>query len=196
MDSKILAHFRKVDPILHQLALQVGDIPVLKPRPSTLYFPSLCSNIIGQQLSGKVADVFWARFLKLFPNRKPTPQKLLDIPDQSLRAIGISNSKVAFLKSLADHFVHKKIDFKNLNNLSEAEIIGELTKIKGIGPWTAEMFCMFTLARPDLFSAGDLGLKNAIKKYFPKQPDINKWSPYRTSACLILWKSLELKNNL
>jgi DNA-3-methyladenine glycosylase II len=191
MDSKIISHFQKVDPILHQLALQVGDVPDLKPRPSTHYFPSLCSNIIGQQLSGKVADVFWSRFVNLFPKKRVVPEFTLTLPDATLRSIGISNSKVSFLKSLADHFVNQKIDFKNLTNLSEAEIIRELTKIKGIGPWTAEMFCMFTLARPDLFSAGDLGLKNAIKKYFPKKPDIKKWSPYRTSACLILWKSLD-----
>lgn len=213
MNPKIVSHFKKKDPVLYQLLKRVGDMPDLKPRLPPLYFQSLCSNIIGQQLSGKVADVFWARFIKLFPNKKPTHKKLLSLSDQTLRAIGISNSKVLFLKSLSDHFVNRKIDFKNLQKLTDSEVIGELTKIKGIGPWTAEMFLMFTLGRPDIFSAGDQGLKNAIKKCYPDHTLITEgypeslarkrrgrgrrvlnpqiWSPYRTYACLILWKSLD-----
>lgn len=191
MDAKIQAHFKKKDPIIYSLLKKVGEFSPPKARSSRLYFRSLCSDIISQQLSGRVADVFWKRFLSLFPKKQATPSRVLALSDQALRGIGISNSKVTFLKSLADHFVNKKIDFHNLTSLSEEEVIGELTKIKGIGRWTAEMFLMFSLARPDVFSAGDQGLKNAIKKHYPKAPDPAVWSPYRTYACLILWKSLD-----
>jgi DNA-3-methyladenine glycosylase II len=129
--------------------------------------------------------------LKLFPRQKVTPVKLLTLPDSTLREIGISNSKVVYLKSLADHFANKKTDFKKLSLLTDEEVIAELTKIKGIGRWTAEMFCMFTLARPDIFSFGDQGLKNALKKYYKIAPNPLIWSPYRTYACLILWRSLD-----
>jgi DNA-3-methyladenine glycosylase II len=214
MDSKIKSHFKKTDPILHKLLTQVGESNIkLSSRPPKLYFQALCSDIISQQLSGKVADVFWERFLNLFPQKRVTPSGVIALPDSALRGIGISNSKVAFLKSLSDHFVNQKIDFKNLGYLPEEEVIKELTKVKGIGRWTAEMFLMFTLARPDVFSAGDQGLKNAIKKYYPEHLLVSEgypetlarqrrgrgrrvlnpliWSPYRTYACLILWKSLD-----
>lgn len=192
MDLTIKAHFRQVDPTLYSLINKIGVIPNLVPRPKSKYFSSLCSDIISQQLSGRVADVFWDRFIHLFPQKQITPSRVITLPKPTLRSIGISNSKVAFLKSLADHFVNQKIDFNHLSELSDHEVINELTKVKGIGRWTAEMFLMFTLARPDVFSIGDQGLKNAIKKHYLKDPNPQIWSPYRTSACLVLWKSLEL----
>jgi DNA-3-methyladenine glycosylase II len=191
MDAKIQAYFQRNDPVIYSLLKKVGDVSSPKARHPRQYFRSLCSDIISQQLSGRVADVFWKRFLNLFPRKQVTASRILALSNQELRGIGISNSKVAFLKSLADHVVNKKIDFPNLANLSEEEVIVELTKIKGIGRWTAEMFLMFSLARPDVFSAGDQGLKNAIKKHYPKAPNPVIWSPYRTYACLILWKSLD-----
>jgi DNA-3-methyladenine glycosylase II len=194
MDSKIRAHFQETDPILYKLLGRVGESNIkLSSRLPSRYFRALCSDIISQQLSGKVADVFWERFLKLFPQKRLTPTQVLALPDTTLRSIGISNSKVAFLKSLADHFVNHRINFSHLPNLSEEEVISELTKVKGIGRWTAEMFLMFTLGRPDVFSAGDQGLKNAIARHYPSSPPNPQiWSPYRTYACLILWRSLEL----
>jgi DNA-3-methyladenine glycosylase II len=193
MNSKIVTHFQKTDPILYRLLSRMGEPKIkLIPRPRRFYFQALCADIISQQLSGHVGDIFWSRFIKLFPQKKVTPAGLLNLPDTALRGIGISNSKVTFLKSLADHFENQKIDFKNLPLLTDEDVIGELTKIKGIGRWTAEMFLMFSLARQDVFSAGDQGLKNAIKKYYSKTPDPAIWSPYRTYACLILWKSIEL----
>lgn len=193
MDRKVKAHFKKTDPILHSLLSKIGESEIrISSRHTGQYFHALCSDIISQQLSGKVAEVFWERFLKLFPKKKATPARVLALPDTTLRGIGISSSKVSFLKSLADHFINKKIDLKKLVNLSEEEVIVELTKVKGIGQWTAEMFLMFTLGRQDVFSAGDQGLKNAIKKNYSQPPNPAIWSPYRTYACLILWKSLEL----
>jgi DNA-3-methyladenine glycosylase II len=193
MDPKIKIHFKKVDPILHSLLFGVGeyDITVSSKHPRH-YFQALCSDIISQQLSGKVAEVFWDRFLKFFPGKKATPARVLALPDTTLRSIGISNSKVSFLKDLAMHSKNKTIKFNRLSVLPDDQVIKELTQIKGIGQWTAEMFLMFTLGRGDVFSAGDQGLKNAIKKNYPTPPDPAIWSPYRTYACLILWKSLEL----
>ena len=193
MNLKVKNHFKKTDPVLYRLAVRVGK-SVIRPysSPPRYYFRAICADIISQQLSGKVADIFWVRFIKMFPKNNPTPAGLLALQDTALRGIGISNSKVSFLKNLADHFVNKKINFKNLANLSEEEVISELTKVKGIGLWTSEMFLMFTLGREDIFSAGDQGLKNAIARYYKNPPDPARWSPYRTYACLILWKSLEL----
>src|SRR3989344_937667 len=180
MDPQIRNHFRKIDPTLCRLLTRVGEMPVRSPRHPRAYFRSLCSEIISQQLSGKVADIFWDRFLKLFPSHRPTPRRLLILPDSVLRGIGISNSKVSFLKSLADYYTGRKIDFSRLSLLPDEEVIDRLTQIKGIGRWTAEMFLMFTLARPDVFSSGDQGLKNAIKKHYPTPPDPVIWSPYRS----------------
>jgi DNA-3-methyladenine glycosylase II len=191
VDPQILKHFQKVDPTLFSLAKQTGVIKSLSPRPLNKYFSALCSDIISQQLSNRVGEIFWTRFVNLFPRKRVSPEILLSLPNPTLRSIGVSNSKVNYLKSLADHFVNKKINFNNLKNLTDEEVIGELTKIKGIGRWTAEMFLMFTLARPDVFSSGDQGLKNAIRKHYVKAPNPNLWSPYKTSACLILWASLD-----
>jgi len=193
MDPKIKLHFKKMDPVLYRLLKLVGESKiVLSSKPSRQYFRALCADIISQQLSGKVADVFWTRFLKLFQPGQPSPDKLLALPDSSLRKIGISNSKTAYLKNLAEHVINKKIGLSKLSELSDEEVIKSLTIVKGIGCWTAEMFCMFSLGRPDMFSPGDQGLKNAIKKYYSQVPDPVIWSPYRTYACLILWKSLDL----
>lgn len=192
MDSKIQSHFRRVDPILYKLLRRVGESKIhLSPQRPAEYFSALCANIISQQLSTKVADVFWLRFEKLLLPKAISPKLVLALPDATLRSIGISTSKVSYLKSLADYFLDPRNDFNNFSNLTDDVLIGELTKIKGIGRWTAEMFCMFTLGRPDLFSAGDLGLKNAISRHYKKPPDPNIWSPFRTYACLILWQSLE-----
>lgn len=192
MDQKIKSHFKKVDPTLYQLLVGVGEITPYSPQPSHTFFNDLCSNIISQQLSSRVADVIWGRFQRLFPRKQVTPQHLLGLSDTTIRSIGISNSKIGYLKDLAKYHIDQLIQFDQLDKLSDEQVIKELTKIKGIGNWTAEMFLMFTLGRPDIFSPGDQGLKNAIKKHYQKAPDPSVWSPYRTFACLILWKSLEL----
>jgi DNA-3-methyladenine glycosylase II len=190
--NHVVAHFKRVDPIL-------ASVPViLEPiMPATDYFSDLCETIIQQQLSGAAGDTIWNRFLKLFP--RLTPANLLAKSDKDIRAVGISWSKVSYLKNLAKYA--KKFDLTELRTMPDKEIITQLTKIKGIGPWTAEMFLMFTLGREDVFSFGDLGLRNAIKKLykFKKDPSrkqmekiVRKWTPYRTHAARILWKSLEV----
>jgi len=199
MDKKILLHFQSVDPILASLIEKVGPLTISK---STDYFFHLCREIIGQQLSGKVADVIFARFEKLFSHKKITPQTVLKYSEETLRSTGMSWSKTRFIRDLAQTVVNKDINLEQLAQRNNEEVIKELTKVKGIGPWTAEMFLMFTLGREDIFSHGDLGLRRAIQKlyHFKKEPTrkqiekiSRKWSPYRTYACRILWNSLDQK---
>lgn len=199
MLRKALVHFKKHDPILHKIAVLL-DIEELSPRKD--YFYSLVRAITNQQLSGKAADTIYSRILKLLPKEKLDPTEILKIPDDALRGAGLSYGKISYLKDLANRTVNNQIPFDSLKNLPEEEIILELTKIKGIGRWSAEMFLMFHLARPDVFSYGDLGLRNAIQKIYklkehptPKEALAlsNKWSPYRTYASKILWGFLDQK---
>lgn len=199
MNKLLLNHFQKVDPILFSVA-QTIILEEHVIRSSDRYFVSLCSEIIGQQLSGKVADVLFDRFEKLFPKRRVSPKRVLALSEETLRGTGMSWSKARFIRDLAQKVLAKLVKLDQLAQLPDADVIGELTKVKGIGPWTAEMFLMFTLGREDVFSYGDLGLRNAIKKHygFKKDPTVkqmekiaNKWKPYRTWAARILWKSLE-----
>jgi len=158
--------------------------------------------ITNQQLSGKAADTIYSRILKLLPKEKLDAKEILKIKDQDLRNAGLSWGKVSYLKDLATRTVNNQIPLESFDKLSEEEIILELTKIKGIGRWSAEMFIMFHLARPDVFSYGDLGLKNGIVKLYklekhpsPKEAEeiTKKWSPFRTYGSRILWLSLDSK---
>lgn len=204
-----LKHFKKNDPILYKVALKV-DLSTFRPPDDPLrqsfseasHFIDLVESIVSQQLSGKAAETIFGRFKKLFPREQITPKKLLKIPDEKIRAAGISFSKIKYIKGIANEIVNNNLDLKSLEELTDEEVILELVKLKGIGKWTAEMFLMFTLGRPDVFSAGDLGLQNAIVKLYGLKSKPNngklleisaKWSPHRTIASRILWKSLDLK---
>lgn len=194
--KKALEHFKKTDPTLFTIAKKIELTNLVKPSD---YFIDLVDSIISQQLSGKAAATIFGRFKKLFKDEKITPKQLLKIPDDAIRNAGISYSKIKYIKGIALEIKNKKLNLKNLEKLSDEEVIDELIKIKGIGRWTAEMFLMFTLLREDIFSIGDLGLKNAIIKHYKLKKVTNekllkiskKWSPHRTIASRILWKSLE-----
>lgn len=199
MDKQITQHLRKVDPVLGSVLDKFDSIkPLVK---SDNFFADLCEAIINQQLSEKVGTVIFNRFKNLFPKGKITAKNLLKLKDEEIRKIGTSGSKVKFMKELAKKVHAQEIILEKLDGLKNEEVIAELTKLKGIGQWTAEMFLMFSLAREDVFSYGDLGLRRAIQKLYKltKEPtkkeaeEISlKWSPYRTYACRILWRSLEL----
>lgn len=198
MNKKIIVHFRAVDTHIASLLQTIGLIEIEK---SDDYFFSLCREIIGQQLSGKAADSIHKRFLTLFPKNKVTPERIAALSDEQIRNIGTSWAKVRSLKDLAQKTISKQLNLENIDSLDDQEVISHLTQVKGIGPWTAEMFLMFTLGRQDIFSFGDLGLKKAIKNLYSlkKEPSLKylqkltkRWSPYRTYAALLLWKSLEL----
>lgn len=194
MDSAILTHFQHRDPKLFSIIHTISLVPLIPKHPNE-YFVSLCNSIIGQQLSTHVADVIEGRFKKVV--KRITPTKILSISDESLRNTGISWSKVRFIKDAAQKVIMREVDLVHISSLNDGEVVSELTKVKGIGPWTAEMFLIFTLGRPDIFSYGDLGLKRAIVKLYglKKDPTVKqmqayatKWKPYRTYAALALWK--------
>lgn len=202
MSKKIIEHFKKADTILYSAAEKIGQLEKLEKRNHEDYFFALCREIISQQLSDKAAEAIFTRFIKLFSSKKITPETILKKPDIVLRNCGMAWSKVRFIKDLAQKVKDGTLQLKKLKDLDDHLVLQEVTKVKGIGPWTAEMFLMFTLQRNDVFSHGDLGLRKAIKKLykFKKEPTkkqvekiVEKWKPYRTYACRILWKSLELK---
>jgi DNA-3-methyladenine glycosylase II len=160
----------------------------------------LMASIISQQLSTKVAKVIFRRFLELYGGKEPTPAKVLATDPTVLRGIGLSNNKVSYLLNVASFCIEHKITDKKLLKMSNEEIIELLTQIKGVGKWTVEMLLMFTLGREDVFAVDDLGIQQAmIKLYKLDNTDkkalkekmlqlSEKWSPYRTYACLHLWQ--------
>lgn len=193
-----LKHFKKVDPVMYELALRIEMRNLDHPQD---YFASLTRKIVGQQLSVKAAQTIYGRFIKLFPDEIVTAQNLAKIKDEKIREAGISWPKVRYLKGMAQDILDEKVVLEGLDKLTDEQIIELLTKLKGFGQWSAEMFLMFDLGRPDVFSAGDLGILRAIERHYKlKNPSKEKmikmaqeWSPYRTYACRILWKSLEIK---
>lgn len=196
----ITNHFKKVDHILYEALQKTEKLKVIQLRNTSDYFVALCDEIVSQQLSIKVADVIFKRFKALCQDEKITVEQVLSLSHEQMRGVGMSNAKVLYIKDLATKVHNKEVLLENLPALDNEAVIEELTKIKGIGRWTAEMFLMFTLGREDIFSHGDLGLKNAIKKLYklenPTKEQIEEitlqWSPYRTYACRILWNSLDM----
>jgi DNA-3-methyladenine glycosylase II len=160
----------------------------------------LCASIMSQQLSTKVATVIYNRFLNLFGGKEPSPQQILDTPLATLRSIGLSNAKTTYVHNVAKFALEKGMDIKKLNRMSNEELIEYLTEIKGVGKWTTEMLLMFALGREDVFAVDDLGIQNAMigiyklnkedKKQLKREilRISEKWSPYRTYACLHLWR--------
>lgn len=199
--KKIEDHFKKNDPLLHTVMKQVKSIRELEKEDEKLYFRHLCREIVGQQLAGAAAEKIFGRFEALFPKNGITPERVLKTPDEKLRGIGLSRSKAQYIKNIATSITDKKLRLHLLHTMTEDEVLKELTQIKGVGPWTAEMFLMFTLGRENVFSYGDYGLKKGMMKVYgfkkipsPKQVEklLKKWHPYKTYAALALWQSLEL----
>lgn len=195
MYKSALKHFKKVDPLLFELAESIDPF-LLEANPN--HFVRLTRAIVGQQLSVKAASTIFERFEKLF-DEGINAKELLEFNNDDIRASGISYPKIAYLKDLAKKVIEKEIILETLETADEETAIKTLTRVKGIGIWSAEMFLMFSLGRPDVFSTGDLGLQNAIKKLYgienPSKEELSKiskkWSPYRTYACMVLWRSLD-----
>jgi DNA-3-methyladenine glycosylase II len=191
-------HLQQQDKVLAKLIDQI-DLSLRIPDGS--YFESLVESIISQQLSVKASDTIYTRFKKLFKNERINPEEALNLSDDVIRATGISYQKISYIKDLAQKTIESGIVFEQFEIMTDEEIITELVKVKGIGRWTAEMFLMFAMGRPDVFSYGDLGLQNAIQRLYGLKEKPNKkqaekiagkWKPYRTLACRYLWKSLEV----
>ena len=165
----------------------------------------IMASIISQQLSTKVAKVIFRRFLELYKGKEPKPKQVLDTPSTTLRSIGLSNAKVSYVHNVAAFCIEQKISDKKLLAMSNEEIIDLLVQIKGVGKWSVEMLLMFTLGRQDVFAVDDLGIQQAMTKLYKldavdkkgmKEKMLKlsaKWSPYRTYACLHLWKWKDLK---
>lgn len=159
----------------------------------------LCASIMSQQLSTKVADVIYERFLNLFPERKPTLQLVIDMPFERLRAIGLSNAKTNYVKNVCEFFVKENITDAMLYRMENEDAIQYLTQIKGVGQWTVEMILMFTLGREDILALDDLGIQQSMIKLYKIKAANKKelrekmlkysksWRPYRTYACRYLW---------
>jgi DNA-3-methyladenine glycosylase II len=163
-------------------------------------YGALLRSIVGQQLSTKAAATIYGRMLELFDGHAPTPRQLLAVDPERIRAAGLSRPKISYLRDLAEHVERGELELDRLEELPDEEVVEQLTAVKGIGEWSAHMFLMFHLGRPDVLPVGDLGIRNAVKAEYSlrKLPDAKRleriarpWRPYRTLACLYLWSSLD-----
>ena len=183
------------DDSLKNLLESCGHIDITL---STNYFEAIVRSIVGQQLSKKVADVIRKRVLELMGGVL-IPEKIINMRDEEFRKIGVSYSKIGYIKNLSRAVISKELNLDNLDHKGNEEVINSLVAVKGIGIWTAEMFLIFSLGRPDVFSFSDVGLQRAIKWVYqldesPKKNELivisNRWKPYRTFASLYLWQAV------
>jgi DNA-3-methyladenine glycosylase II len=197
--KKAVAHLRKVDPVLGKVIDKVGAYKGW-PTGNGTHFDAVCRSIVFQQLSGKAAGTIHGRFVGLYGGRSPRPDELANTPDDQLRAVGLSRQKSAYLKDLGARVASGEVPIETLHELTDAEVIAALTQVKGIGRWTAQMFMMFRLGRPDVLPDLDLGVQKAIQKAYRlrKLPTPEKvlkigakWAPYRTVASWYLWRFLD-----
>jgi DNA-3-methyladenine glycosylase II len=200
-------HLRGADPVLRGVIDAIekdGGIGVRGGRrgidPDD-HYGALVRSIIGQQLSAKVAYVMNERLFERFGGRPPTPAEVLaEDPEELRAAIGLSRMKVKFLRSLAEHVTDGSLELEKMDELSDEDVIAELVAVKGIGEWTAHMFLIFHLQRPDVLAVGDLGIRSAIRRAYeldelPGPTEMERigaaWRPYRSVACRYLWRSLD-----
>jgi len=188
------AHLASVCEVMSELIAK-HEPPSIAPKPPERYFDVLVSSIIGQQLSVKAADTIEARLRDGVGPLTPESLALTDVP--VLRAFGLSNSKASYIIGLADAFASGQVDPWALEKMTDTEVVAQLTAVKGIGPWTAEMFLIFGMGHPDVWSPGDLGLKKAIWSLFGDDSDptetSERWRPYRSYAALYLWEHSDAK---
>jgi len=188
--------FLRKDPVLSDIIGTVGEFQLKK---KSHHFAVLVESIISQQLATGAADAIFKRFKELYPEF-PTAAEVLTTRKSKLRTVGLSGMKVEYLKDLAKHVETGKLDMKAISKMGDEDVIAQLTQVKGIGRWTAEMFLIFSLGRMDVFPVGDLGLRRGVQiafslKEMPKPKETEKfgdrWKPYRSVATWYLWKSLQ-----
>ncbi len=195
-------HLSRRDPVLRQFIKRHGTCRLQK---HTRYFETLVNSIVSQQLSVKAAATIFQRFVALYaPAKFPKPEQLAATPDETLRSVGLSGQKLAYIKDLAAKVDDGSVHLKRITKMSDDEIIAELTQVKGIGVWTVHMFLIFSLGRLNVLPVGDLGIRIAMQRAYgfaelPKPAEIeviaaqNKWQPYCSVASWYLWRSLENK---
>jgi DNA-3-methyladenine glycosylase II len=201
---KAVGALRAADEVMARLIDEHGALvrrDLKLERPGDAY-GALLRSIVGQQLSTKAARTIYGRMLELFGGHAPSPLQLLAANPDDIRAAGLSRPKINYLRDLAQHVEDGELELERLDELPDEEVIEQLTAVKGIGEWSAHMFLMFHLGRPDVLPVGDQGIRNAIKTQYRlrKLPDAKRmekiarpWRPYRTLACLYLWSSLDNK---
>jgi DNA-3-methyladenine glycosylase II len=198
--ARAKAHLRTVDPVIGDVIHRVGPFR-LRPTVEGTHFGAVLESIVYQQLSGSAAETIYGRVLALFGGREPTPHELLRVDDVALRAAGLSGQKTRYLKDLATHAAERRFPIERLHELDDAAVIDTLTQVKGVGRWTAQMFLMFRLGRPDVLPELDLGIQKGVQMAYglrrlptPKQVMQRgaPWAPYRTVASWYLWRLLDL----
>ncbi|MDE3160052.1 MAG: DNA-3-methyladenine glycosylase 2 family protein [Acidobacteriota bacterium] len=199
--KEAIVHLREADPVMRAIIDQVGAYQIQFRDPD---FETLVKSIVYQQLSGRVAGVIFGRVTDAAGGRL-TPESILKLRPVRMRALGLSNQKTAYIRDLARHARDGRVAFEELARLPDEAVIERLTEVKGIGVWTAHMFLIFALRRPNVLPTGDLGIRNAIRKAYgllelPKPAEMETlsepWRPYRTVASWYLWRSLEPDANL
>jgi DNA-3-methyladenine glycosylase II len=205
MSAKARKQLAASDPTMAALIERIGKIDLAtrlarrkEERPNDAY-GALLRAIVGQQLSTKAARTIYGRVLELFDGSTPSPEQLLEVDQTDLRAAGLSGRKVEYIRDLASHVIAGELELERLDQLDDAEVIEEIVAVRGLGVWTAEMFLMFHLERPDVLSGGDLGIRKAVQIEYgleempppAKVLEIGEpWRPHRSLASLYLWESL------
>ena len=194
---KAIIHLKKSDPVMRAIIERVGAYKIQHREPS---FETLVRSIVYQQLSGKVATVILGRLIAMVPEGKLTPDAILKLTPARMRKAGLSKQKTTYIRDLARKTKTGHVKFETLPDLADDEVIEHLTRVKGIGVWTAHMFLIFALRRPDVLATGDLGVRVAIRKAYqldelphPKKVEelAVAWRPYSSVAVWYLWRSLE-----
>jgi len=189
----------RADPVIAGLIAQHGACGLAAAQRGD-HFSALVRAITNQQLSTKAAATIYRRLTELMPGGTPTPEGFAAVSDEQLRAVGYSRQKIGYLRDLVRHVHEHQLDLEVIETLADEEVVTQLTQIKGIGRWSAEMFLMFRLHRPDVLPVGDIGIVNAIHRQYRlrKRPTPDrirklgeKWQPYRSVACWYLWRSLD-----
>lgn len=193
------AHLKRVDPILGAVIDRVGPYSISRRQER---FPALARAIIFQQLAGRAAQTIHDRFAKAVGGKRfPTPAMVLAASDETLRGAGLSRGKMSYLRDLASHVSNRTLNFHRFSGMDDDAIIADLTRVRGIGRWTAEMFLMFNLHRPDVFPVDDLGVRNAVARLYgmstpPPPKELRefgeRWRPYRSVAAWYLWQSMNV----
>jgi DNA-3-methyladenine glycosylase II len=194
-------HLRAADPVLREIIDRYGADGLQERREGGQreHYGALVRATVGQQLSTKAAAAIYRRLVDRFGGREPTPAEILADDPEELRAVGLSRAKVVYLRSLAEHVIDGSLELDRLDSLSDEEVISELTAIKGIGRWSAHVFLMFHLGRPDILPVGDLGIRKAMMVAYgldamplpaAMEEIAEPWRPYRSLASRYLWRSL------
>lgn len=201
MHRKAIVHLRRVDPVLGSVIERVGSCR-LRPDPTGTHFEFLTRSIVYQQLSGKAAATIFGRVVTACGGRPITPARVARVPDEALRAAGLSRQKLGYLRDLVTLARARRLRLAAIDEMSDDEIASQLTQVKGVGIWTAQMFLMFRLGRPDVFPVTDLGIRKGVQAAYglrtlPAPERVARigarWAPHRTIASWYLWRLLDLE---